>query len=165
MLSWSMNWLTFQKAYFFTSIIRCGLSQADTSVWGSDSKLTGLTLCRSNKSVNQYTSHLLIQCLQCLTFKISDPWTEALISWSPAAQKRPSWSLAYQYLFVSHLVNQWSSKMCYRVRVGLGRAAKRLRLVTQGQPLSERLRLPLSCLCSLKREMKKLKGKTKWCRL
>lgn len=47
--------------------------------------------------------------------------------------------------------------MCYRVRVGLGRAAELLGLVTQGQPLSERLRLSLSCFCSLEGEEEKLK--------
>lgn len=39
--------------------------------------------------------------------------------------------------------------MCYRVGVGLGRAAELLGLVTQGHLLSERLRLSLSCFCSL----------------
>lgn len=38
--------------------------------------------------------------------------------------------------------------MCYRVGVGLGRAAQ-LGLAAQGHLLSERVHVALSCLCSL----------------
>lgn len=93
---------------------------------------------------------------------LQDQWIQWSINWSfnqliASIIKTPSWSLAYQYLFVSHPVNQCSSEMCYRFRVGLGRAAELLGLVIQGQLLSEWLRLSLSGFCSLEGEEEKLK--------